>query len=91
MTSPVNSTGWKPTTRPTDTWQPTCHCYHGYPFDQPPVPAVVLDPFAGSGTTGQVALDHGRHAILIERGPHNIALIRKRLAPYLAAPVLALS
>jgi DNA modification methylase len=25
-----------------------------------PVPCTVLDPFSGSGTTGQVALDHGR-------------------------------
>ena len=31
--------------------------------------AVVLDPFAGSGTTGRVALLHGRVAWLIEREP----------------------
>lgn len=31
------------------------------PFD--PVPATVLDPFNGSGTTGQVAREHGRRYI----------------------------
>lgn len=72
--------------QPTDTWQPTCEC-----ADRSVRAPIVLDPFGGSGTTAQVALEHGRHAILIERGPHNVALIHKRLAPFLAAPVLNLS
>lgn len=38
----------------------------------------VLDPFAGSGTTGRVAIELGRKAILIELNPKYIALIRKR-------------
>ena len=44
-----------------------------------PLNGIVLDPFGGSGTTAQVALAHGRRAVLIERGPQNIILIRKRL------------
>jgi DNA modification methylase len=45
----------------------------------PLVPAVVLDPFAGSGTTGLVARNHGRHAILIELSPDYCALAAERL------------
>jgi DNA modification methylase len=41
-------------------WHPTCVC------TAPPIPCTVLDPFAGSGTTGQVAEQLGRHALLIE-------------------------
>lgn len=43
-----------------------------------PVGGVVLDPFAGSGTSGQVALELGRRAILIELNPDYVALIRQR-------------
>lgn len=43
------------------------------PHDAPTVPGVVLDPFAGSGTTGQVALKHGRRAVLIELNAEYIA------------------
>jgi DNA modification methylase len=39
---------------------------------------VVLDPFGGSGTTGQVALELGRSVILCELNPEYIALIRQR-------------
>lgn len=39
---------------------------------------TVLDPFAGSGTTGQVALELGRRAILIELNPKYCDLIRQR-------------
>jgi site-specific DNA-methyltransferase (adenine-specific) len=39
---------------------------------------TVLDPFAGSGTTGQVAVDLGRKAILIELNPAYIELIKQR-------------
>jgi DNA modification methylase len=40
--------------------------------------SVVLDPFAGSGTTGMVALELGRKAILIELNPDYINLIKAR-------------
>lgn len=39
---------------------------------------VVLDPFAGSGTSGQVALELGRKALLIELNPEYVKLIEQR-------------
>jgi DNA modification methylase len=39
---------------------------------------TVLDPFAGSGTTGMVALELGRNAILIELSPKYAELIEQR-------------
>jgi site-specific DNA-methyltransferase (adenine-specific) len=41
----------------------------------------VLDPFTGSGTTGMVALEHGRQFVGIELNADYIALAHKRLAP----------
>jgi len=43
----------------------------------PPM-GVVLDPFAGSGTTAEVALRLGRRALMVEINPEYIALIEKR-------------
>ena len=54
-------------------WQPTCD------HDSEPVPAVVLDPFCGSGTTGVVALRHGRSFIGIELNPEYIQMAQKRI------------
>jgi DNA modification methylase len=45
-----------------------------------PVGGVVLDPFAGSGTVGEVAADHNRDSILIELNPTYRSLIYERLA-----------
>lgn len=45
-----------------------------------PMDGTVLDPFGGSGTTGAVALGHGRNAILIELNPDYGTLIERRLA-----------
>ena len=45
-----------------------------------PEGGTVLDPFGGSGTTAQVAIENGRNAVLIELNPDYIELIRKRLA-----------
>lgn len=44
-----------------------------------PKGATVLDPFNGSGTTGQVALAHHRQYIGIELNPVYIDITRKRL------------
>jgi len=41
-------------------WRPPCS------HDAAPIPATVLDPFAGSGTTGVVAQSLSRRAILID-------------------------
>ena len=58
-------------------WRPTCKCYGELdvpvvPLDVPRCPAVVLDPFGGSGTVGQVAARLGRDYILIELNPDYI-------------------
>ena len=44
-----------------------------------PPGGVVLDPFAGAGTTGLVALRHGRQFIGIELNPDYIAIARERI------------
>jgi site-specific DNA-methyltransferase (adenine-specific) len=44
-----------------------------------PKGGVVLDPFGGSGTTGQVALEEGRKAVVIEINPAYKKLITARL------------
>jgi hypothetical protein len=46
-------------------------------------PGVVLDPFAGSGTTLQVAHGHGRSAIGIDLNPRNADLARERLGMFI--------
>jgi DNA modification methylase len=40
---------------------------------------TILDPFAGSGTTGEVALDLGLKAILIESSPLALEALTDRL------------
>lgn len=44
-----------------------------------PKDGVVLDPFGGSGTTGAVALKHGRKAILCELNEEYAKIIPKRI------------
>ncbi len=46
---------------------------------------TVLDPFMGAGTTGKVAVEHGREFIGIELNPEYLALARRRIAN--AAPL----
>lgn len=46
-------------------------------------PGIVLDPFAGSGTTGQVSTGHSRDAILIDLDPANLKLARERCGFFL--------
>jgi site-specific DNA-methyltransferase (adenine-specific) len=43
---------------------------------------VVLDYFAGSGTTGEAAAKHGRGFVLVDQSPEAIAVMQRRLAPY---------
>lgn len=51
---------------------------------------IVLDPFSGSGTTGLVALSHGRSYIGIDLDVRNLALARQRIGPMLVDSVLDL-
>ena len=46
-------------------------------------PGLVLDPFAGSGTTLAVATGHGRDAIGIDLDPRNADLARERVGMWL--------
>lgn len=62
-------------------WEPTCSC------DGEPIPATVLDTFAGSGTTLVEACKHNRHAIGIELNPEYVKLIRERLLEFQADEV----
>ncbi len=52
---------------------PQCQCNAGA------VPAVVLDPFCGSGTTGLVAKELGRHYIGIDLNAEYLELARQRI------------
>ena len=45
-----------------------------------PEGGTVLDPFGGSGTTAQVAMENNRSAILCELNPEYVKLINHRLA-----------
>ena len=58
-------------------WQQSCDC--GCPTADT-VPCVVLDPFAGSGTTLAVAKTLGRDSIGIELNPDYVVLAEQRIA-----------
>jgi len=53
-----------------------------------PPGGTVFDPFAGTGTTGQAALEQGFGAFLVEQDPRYIADIHRRLAPFLHSSTL---
>ena len=46
-----------------------------------PEGGTVLDPFAGSGTTGLVAKQHNRNAVLIELNTDYIKILKQRINP----------
>jgi DNA modification methylase len=62
-------------------WEPSCKCENNTPK-----PAIVLDPFGGSGTTAQVAKQLGRDFIIIELNEENLPLIQARINSPLAPP-----
>ena len=69
-----SSVPWQPTTTPTTGWRPSCA------HDAEPIPATVLDPFAGSGTTGMVAQSLSRRAVLIDLSLDYLGQLMKRNA-----------
>ena len=71
--SKTDSTGWKPTRVGTLCWRPTCD------HDAPVLPAIVLDPFAGSGTTLAVAQRLGRRAVGVDLNPDYLEMASKRI------------
>lgn len=58
----------------TYTWQQSCACAAAEP-----APCLVLDPFAGAGTTGLVSASLGRDALLIELNPTYVNMAAKRI------------
>ena len=71
--------GWEGTPRGTTGsttigWSPSCSCP-----DNVPVPATVLDPFLGSGTTSLVAEYLGRDSIGIDLNPEYAEMARGRI------------
>ena len=66
----------------------------GYPTQKPlgvieriikassPPDGLILDCFAGSGTTGEAAAKLGRDFILVDQNPEAIVVMKKRLRPY---------
>ena len=54
-------------------WRPSCDCGADV------VPATILDPFLGSGTTGQVAHEEGRAFVGCELNPEYAALAERRI------------
>jgi hypothetical protein len=54
-------------------WKPGCTCAASA------IPATVLDPFSGAGTTGLVATRLGRNYLGIELNPEYAAMSRRRI------------
>lgn len=57
-------------------WQPTCRC-----DCNDLVPAIVFDPFAGSGTTGEVAYKMVRRFVCSDISGNYLKLMRHRIPP----------
>lgn len=62
-------------------WEPSCGCDAG-----DPVPQIVLDPFSGSGTTGQVAIQYRRQYVGLELNMDYIELSKKRMTTDVMLP-----
>ena len=69
-----------PTVKPVDLMRYLCRLVT-------PPGGTVLDPFAGTGTTGEAAWLEGFQAVLIEREAEYMADIERRMALCLAGPV----
>ena len=70
----TSGTMTEPPTSKTNGWHPTCD------HDAETVPATVLDPFVGSGTTAAVAQRLGRRAIGVDLSAEYLELAQQRVA-----------
>jgi site-specific DNA-methyltransferase (adenine-specific) len=68
-----------PTVKPVDLIQELCRLYN-------PPGALVLDPFAGTGTTAEACFREGMRCCLVEREAQYQADIRRRIGLLLAGP-----
>ena len=68
-----------PTVKPVDLMQWLCRLVT-------PPGGTILDPFSGTGTTGEAAYREGFNAVLIEREPEYQADIRRRMGLVLSGP-----
>lgn len=76
----------EPPTSKTIGWQPSCKCVGAHV-----VPCAVLDPFNGSGTTGDVSVRLGRQYVGCELNPDYVELAKRRIGTALresARPLL---
>jgi adenine-specific DNA methylase len=69
--------------RKTVGWRPSCNC----PGELPPRPALVLDPFCGSGRTGLTAQQLGLDFVGVELNPAYAEMSRRLL--YEASPLFS--
>lgn len=77
-----SSIPWNPLRTVTTGWRLPC----GHEADR--LPALVLDPFGGSGTTAQAALALHRSAISVDVNPAYEALARRRVGQQITAALL---
>lgn len=70
----ASGVGFECRVRKTVGWKPTCDC-----GEKQTDPCVVLDPFSGSATTGQVALRLGRDYIGVDLAKEYLPLAKARL------------
>jgi len=63
-------------------WQPSCSCEKNDGLGR----SIVLDPFAGSGTTCAVAAELGRDFVGVELNPEYIKLAEERIQAAQAQP-----
>ena len=61
-------------------WHPMCECNPGKP-----TPAVVLDPFMGSGTVGVVATRLGRNFVGVDLKPEYVKMANTRICRALSS------
>jgi DNA modification methylase len=76
----VGGTMIQPPSSTTTGWRPTCHDHTEDECGALLAPAVILDPFGGSGTVGMVANRLSRRAILIDLNPEYLKQQMRRNA-----------